>query len=39
LESLHDTEGHWRKWQRWFIGFNWKALLFWTDFHYSHIFI
>jgi hypothetical protein len=28
LESLHDTEGHWRKWQRWFIGFNWKALLF-----------
>lgn len=26
LETLQDTEGHWRKFERWLIGLNWKAL-------------
>uniref|UniRef100_A0A183BVF2 Ion_trans domain-containing protein n=1 Tax=Globodera pallida TaxID=36090 RepID=A0A183BVF2_GLOPA len=28
LEALGDTESLWRKFQRWLIGLNWKALLF-----------
>lgn len=27
LECLVDEEGHWRKFQRWLIGLNWRALL------------
>ncbi|KAL3123834.1 hypothetical protein niasHT_002187 [Heterodera trifolii] len=28
LDTLRDTENLWRKFQRWLIGLNWKALLF-----------
>lgn len=27
LENLTDQETYWRKYQRWLIGLNWKALL------------
>lgn len=27
LLSFKDSEGSWRKFQRWLIGLNWKALL------------